>query len=97
MLNGIPGKRAIIVKTMIKNSPNIGKIVELSHLISEEEKRLLRIRPSTSVWVVDKDILWEYFNGERKYHKCVPDDVIRLLPDLDEEVEKLQDEIVIVD
>lgn len=92
-MNGKPGKLAVIIKGSFPRSENIGKIVLLKYLASEQEIKESHISLRyNNIWVIDTPI--QYYNiFLEKTHKgyLIPDESIRLLPDLDEDDEVFEE------
>lgn len=91
MLNGKVGKMAIVVKSNIPNSPNLGKIVTPLRLATPDDIQKIGYIGGGILWNIDTEISWLYLDGTLKKQPFVQDKYIRTLPDLDEDEYTIQE------
>lgn len=90
MPNGQIGKLAIVVKSTVPNSVNLGKILTPLRLATSSDLEQYKLRPVNDIcWVVDQTL--QFYNTQNQPTRKVPlvlDSFIRTLPDLDEDTEE---------
>lgn len=87
-MNGKPNRFAVVVKSTIPNSPNLGKIVFLKRIANHKELFKIGIYYYEPVWEVEETCFY-YSKMTEKWSPCnyIADAVIKLLPDFDEDEE----------